>query len=299
MAVKAIMRMRLGIALGTLAAVILALLLASSSPPTTTLTYKHKSLDAWFYGSRTNFFQERTRRAAQEAFDALGTNACPFLLSKLRTARGSGPLYFKLYRSLPAWAQTRLPTAISGDDIKAIALDHLRRMNAMSADQVQTLADCIPELRNPRLRMSGLEVMLMKHQNHPAFLRLCRGLLDDKHPGIQLEAAVWLGQSALAADPAEPRLFPLLIAAFESQEGRKARLDVSSYTYQQWPPGSPRPRPLPFPSPAFVVPPDQALRDRIKKALDRLERYLTPEQKQRFRGAEQVEKDQARIGLSI
>jgi len=89
--------------------------------------------------------------------------------------------------------------------------------------------------------MSGFHFMRMKHQAHPAFLNLCRKLLNDEHPGIRLEAAVWLGKSALASDPAEPRLFPMLITALESKEKRKASLDLSGYFYEQWPPGTPKP----------------------------------------------------------
>ncbi len=82
-------------ALALVSIAILAALFVSSSPATSTVTYKNKPLDAWFYGSRTNFFHEATRQAAQEALDAVGTNACPFLLTKLRTARGNGFLYLQ------------------------------------------------------------------------------------------------------------------------------------------------------------------------------------------------------------
>ncbi len=274
---------------------ILASLFVAFSPAKSTVTYKNKPLDVWFYGSRTNFFREQTRRAAQEAFDALGTNACPFLLAKLETARGPGFLYFKLYRILPVWAQPRLPYPISGDDIKAIALQHIRQMNAISAEQVQTLADCVPRLRNPRLRMSGFQVMRMKHQAHPAFLQLCRKLLSDEHPGIQLEAAIWLGKSALASDPAEPRLFPILITALVTKEKRRPNLDLSGYTYEQWPPGAPKPLPMPLPPSlrAYTVPRDQTLKDGVEDALLRLKPYLTHEQKDRFRRAEQTQREQA------
>ena len=87
---------------------ILAALFVASTPAKSTVTYKSKPLEAWFYGSRTNFFAERTRRAAQEAFDATGTNAGAFLLSKLKTARGNNLLYCRLYGILPMWIQARL-----------------------------------------------------------------------------------------------------------------------------------------------------------------------------------------------
>jgi hypothetical protein len=281
-------------ALVLVSAVILAALFLASTPAKSTVTYMNKPLEAWFYGARTNFFAERTRRAAQEAFDATGTNADAFLLSKLKTARGNNPLYCRLYGILPTWVQARLPYAISGDDIKAIALQHLRQMTSLSGEQVQAMADCVPGFRNPRLRMSGFQTMRMKHQTDPAFLGLCRKLLNDEQPGIQLEAAVWLGQSALASDPGEPRLFPMLIAALESKEKRKASVDLYSYQYQQQPPGGSGRPSFVFPPSVHFTPPEDALQDQILTALYRLERYLTQEQKDRLRRAEQTAREQAK-----
>jgi hypothetical protein len=273
---------------------ILAALLVASTSAKSTVTYKNKTLEAWFYGSRTNFFAERTRRAAQEAFDATGTNAGVFLLSKLKTAHGNNPLYCRLYGILPVWVQPRLPYAISGDDIKAIALQHLGQMASLPGEQVQALADCVPTFRNPRLRMSGFQTMRMKYQAHPAFLGLCRKLLDDEQPGIQLEAAIWLGQSALASDPGEPRLFPMLIAGLESTEKRKASADLNGYFYRQQPPGGKGPPAFSFPPGVRSFPPEEWLRDEILRALYRIERYMTPEQKDRLRRAEQTAKEQAK-----
>src|SRR5437660_1433404 len=109
----------------------------------------------------------------------------PFLLSKLKEKRGNGAMYFNLYRAMPSQVQARLPYPISGDDIKATSLGHIQRMHSIPREQVQTLADCVPTFGNPRLRMMGFYVMLMKYQTHPAFLELCRELLNDPHPGIQ------------------------------------------------------------------------------------------------------------------
>jgi hypothetical protein len=278
----------------SLSAVILAALLLASSPPPQTLTYKNKSLEVWFYGARTNFFSERTRQAAQDAFDSFGMNAFPFLRAKLETARGNGPAYFKVYRALPPWVRARLPSPISGDDIKATALGHIYKMRSISDDQVQAFAECVPGFRNPRLRMHGFDYMLMKQQAHPAFLELCRKLMNDEHPGIQLKAAIYLGQSGLAADPREPRLFPMLVAALEDKEQRKACLDVSEYWYQQQPPGSKPPASLArFPQSPFVVPPDESLVREIETALERLRRYLTQAEKDRLDRARQAAKDKA------
>ncbi len=103
----------------------IALLFVSSSPEPSKVTYKGKSLQAWFYGSRRDFFSGQTRGLAEGAFDAVGTNAFPFLLSNLKSARGCGRLYWKVYHIMPAWFQTRLPYPISGDDIKAIAVNEI------------------------------------------------------------------------------------------------------------------------------------------------------------------------------
>jgi hypothetical protein len=88
-----------------------------------TVTYKGKSLAVLFYGNRRNFFEEPARRKAQEAIDALGTNAFPFLLSNLQQRPGNGALYFKFYRAMPKWLQAKLRYPISGDDIKFITFD--------------------------------------------------------------------------------------------------------------------------------------------------------------------------------
>jgi hypothetical protein len=142
--------------------------------------------------------------------------------------------------------------------------------------------------------MSGFQIMRRTHQTAPAFLGLCRKLLDDEQPGIQLEAAVCLGESALVSDPGEPRLFPILIAGLESTEKRKASADLNSYWYQQQPPGGTgRPFFAPPPSLQSKVQ-EEWRRDEILRPLYRLERYMTPEQKDRLRRAEQTAREQAK-----
>jgi hypothetical protein len=277
------------------ATALLTSFLVASSPAKQTITYKGRSLDAWFYGARTNFFHQQTRRAAREAFDALGMSACPFLLAKLQSGRGNGFLYFKLYRLLPKRLQCRLPYPLLGDDVKMIALQHLSEMTVSSEDQLYGLAECVPRLRNPRLRLAGFQVIRAKLQTDPVFLPLCRKLLEDEHPGIQLEAAIWLGQSGLSRDPAEPRLFPMLVTALESKEKRQPHVDLSGWRFEQWPPGSfplPARPPLPAPFRTVFLDEDEALCDQIIRALDRLERYLAPEQKDRLRRAEQAQREQ-------
>src|ERR1051325_3780819 len=81
------------------AAVLVAAFL-STTPARKPILYEGKALEAWFYGSRTNFFLGEIR-PAQKAFDSLGSNAFPFLLGNLKQARGDGTLYFNAYRALP------------------------------------------------------------------------------------------------------------------------------------------------------------------------------------------------------
>lgn len=89
-------------------AVILAVLFLKGSAPEV-VVYKGKTLEAWFYGSRRDFFGDRTRKPAQEAIDGLGTNAFPFLSNTLKHPKGSSGIYFKLYRAMPNQVQAKLP----------------------------------------------------------------------------------------------------------------------------------------------------------------------------------------------
>jgi hypothetical protein len=116
--------------------------------------YQGKPLEAWFFGSRTNFFSSNTRA---EAIQALGTNAFPFLLTKIKDPEGSTALYAKAYESMPGWFKSRFLYPISNDDTRAIALGGVRQIcDQLSPEQVRTLADCVPNLRNARLRMSAI-----------------------------------------------------------------------------------------------------------------------------------------------
>jgi hypothetical protein len=266
------------------AAAVLLILAQWSRSADNTLTYNGRSLDAWFYGSRTNFFHYQTGQAAQEALDALGTNAFPFLLTKLKGSRGNGPIYFRLYRSLPPQIQPHLPYPISSDDIKMVSLRHLEKLLRLDRDQVQALVDSIPGLANPRLRMAAVGVMSHRYETDPAYLRLSRRLLDDPHPGLQLEGAIAVAESSLIQDPHEPRLFPILLDALEHKQPRDAAVDISDYRYEQQPPGGSGRSPFPFTSP-FIVPPDQALRNRIELAAVRLELHLSRAEKDRLETA--------------
>jgi hypothetical protein len=270
-----------------LSAFILLGLVLTPGSQKTTITYRGKPLEVWFYGGRTNFFADTTRRTAQDAIDALGTNAFSFLFSNLKERRGSGNLYFRLYQIMPAWIRARLHYPILGDDIKAITLNHIGNMTAVPTPQIQYLADCIPSFDNPRLRSKAFYLVRTKHLPDPDFLNLCRKLLKDEHPGIRLEAAIYLAESALVSDPGEPGLFPILLTALESKSEREASLEIWGYSYRRQPPGGSGPF-KDFGPPGFrpdAKSQEQHLRERVEAAMYRLERHLDQEQKDRFRQA--------------
>jgi hypothetical protein len=248
------------------------------------LTYKGQPPEAWFYANRTGFFSESARKSRQKAIDELGTNAFPSLLSVLTEERGSGTIYFRVHRSLPRFAQSKLPYALLGDDIKLVALDHLGQMRSLTSEHVRSLAQCIPQIENPRVRMQALGLVLRKHQSNPVCLELCRELLNDPHPGIQLEAAIHLAQYGLQADPDEPRLFPLLMGAMDSKQRRQEAINIQSYTFREVPPGGTGNPFTNFP-PALarlVVDHDLMLRREIMRGLDRLQRHLSIAQQEQI-----------------
>jgi len=254
-------------------------LFSSRTRPLSGPLYKGKPLESWFYGARTNFFYKDTQDAAKEAFNAIGTEAFPFLLSNLKENQGAGTTYFQLYRALPQQVQKHLPHPILSDDIRSITWGHVRHMPRLPAEQVEALAGCVPNLTNPRLRAAGFETIRCNYETEPAFQYLCRALLVDPHPGIRLKAAVSLAASSIVSDPHEPRLFPILLEALENKEKRQLSLDIDGYTYRQVPPGGSRRSMSPFPGQ-----PDQDvyLRDNILDALHRLKRHLTQPQQARL-----------------
>ena len=126
------------------------------------------------------------------------------------------------------------------------------------------------------------------YQTKPVFLSLCRKLLHDKEAGVRLEAAVWVGQSALSSDPREPGLFPILIAGLESKEQRRACAELYTYVFGPVRPvGTGRASLLPrWPGGQFSA--EDLMQEEIERALARLERYLTPDQKDCLRRAKQT-----------
>jgi len=254
--------------------------------PSKNIMFRGKSLDAWFYGSRSNFFSQNVRDSAQNALIGVGSNAVPFLLSQFNPERASPTIYYRAYRVAPAGMKARLPYPIAADDIRAIVFGHLWQFRGrVSRDQLHYLADATANFENPRLRLRGLMFLTETYQIDSGFLRLCRRLLEDPEPAIQLQAAIPLAESAIRADPNDTRLAPILLAAFATKGVRDHWVDLNWYGFQQDPPGGAGGapamplRPIPV---GHVQDENEMLRIRIKTALIRLEPYLTAEQRARF-----------------
>ncbi len=250
---------------------------------TNSVIFRGKPLDAWFYGSRNDFFLKRVRDSAQEALNSVGTNAFPFLLAKLAAGQGTPAPYNRAYATMPHWLTTHLPYPLYSDDIRMICLDHLGKLhNRLPREQLRAIADLLPRWQNPRLRMQFLFFLRENYQIDAGFLWLCRKLLDDPKPAIRLEAAIPVAESAISTDPKEPRLADILLPAFERRDVRDQWFDLSWYGYKQYPPGGSLRPPAIWPPgvPSELLPDDdKILRNRIKIALIRLRPYLTQEQK--------------------
>jgi len=215
---------------------------------------------------------------AEEAFRALGTNAFPFLLSTLKHNRGNGALYEKAYRIMPAWMKNRLPYPLSSDVIKAITLDYLEGMaRNLGSEQLDAVADSVPSFHNPRLTMHFLSSRWLRemYEVAPRWPKLHRKLLNDDDPGIRLEAAMCLAESAFVSDPDKPRLFSILIAGLQGKADRKRNLEIGGhYHFRQPPPGGL--------GELVSQHEDKALQTRIWSALERLKPCLTPEENARL-----------------
>ena len=248
--------------------------------------YKGKTLDAWFFGNRTNFLSQTTREAAQAALDGVGTNAFPFLLHKISNPHGSPVVYLRAWLILPPSLKRRFRRPLGDDDIRSIALGHLWKYpERFSQSQLHAFAALVPRLQNPRVRMYALTFLRSKYGADPEFTKLCQRLLDDPNPAIRIEAAIPLSEAAIVSDPREPRLPLILLPAFEQKSIRDEYVELNSYTYGTYPPGtSPLPRARLFPRSSSFPVADQAefLKRRIEVALIRLEPYLTPQQLSRF-----------------
>jgi hypothetical protein len=251
------------------------------------VTYEGKSLEQWFYGGRTNFLVDDKERV--NALKAVGTNAFEFLLSNLRERRGNSLVYFKLHGMLPRWTQRRLPYPISEDDIKAISINYLFKLKDVPGAEFGALAECTPSFSNPRLRLFSLGHFLVELRGDPAFLPLCRKLLNDNNSAVRLDAAICVADSESKSDLTDSRLFPILIEGLQNKALRDANLDLCTYYFGQPPGGSGMGR---FPSMSSNVPDqDKFLQKRIIRALDGIwyRGYLRPEQKELLK---RVEKEQ-------
>jgi hypothetical protein len=262
-------------------------ILYSRGPHRSGVTYEGKSLEQWFYAGRTNFLAEDKQRLS--AFRAVGTNAFAFLISNLRERKGNSLAYFKLYKILPRWTQRRMPYPISEDAIKAISINYLFKLKDVPGAEFGALAECTPSFSNPRLRLFSLGHFLVELRGDPAFLPLCRKLLNDNNSAVRLDAAICLADSESKSDLTDSRLFPILIEGLQNKALRDANLDLCGYYFGQPPGGSGMGR---FPSMSSNVPEqDKFLQKRINGALNQLwyRGYLRPEQKELLK---RLEKEQ-------
>ncbi len=249
------------------------------------ITYKGKPVSKWFCDQRKDFFNQTTRDAADDAFKALGTNALPFLLSNLKN-RGSSVLYFKLYQVVPSRVQAKLPYPILRDDLQMITLAHLSKMKSMSPEWLAALAKQVPNLKNPRVRHCGLMTVqrLSGSRKEPAFINLCKDLLDDRHFGVQLRAAELLAD----LDQKERRGLPILLGALEDKEKLNSSRSISMYRYRQPPDGSGSPPVTPFTGQT----PSDLVRFERRMVLDSLEK-LKPHLDQQQRKLVREHEDEA------
>jgi hypothetical protein len=242
------------------------------------VTYEGKSLEQWFYRGRTNFLTDDKERI--NALKAMGTNTFAFLLSNLRERRGNSLVYFKLYRMLPRLTQRRLPYPISEDDIRAISINYLFKLQDLPGAEFGSVAECTPNFGSPRLRLFSLGHFIVERQGDPAFLPLCRKLLNDNNSAVRLDAALCVANSESKSDLTDPRLFPILIDGLQNKALRDADLDLRMYTFGQPPGGSGMRR---FPSmPSNMPDEDKFTQKRIIRALEGIwfRGYLTSEQKE-------------------
>jgi len=259
---------------GAIVAMVSGLKEASKEP-----TYKDKPVSKWFCDQRKDFLSKTTRDAADDAFNALGTNALPFLLSNLKN-RGSTVLYFRLYGAVPSRVQAWLPYPILGDDMKMITLNHLSKMRDMPPEWLAALAKLVPDLKNPRVRQRGLITVqiLAQGRRDTSLISLCKDLLDDSNFGVRLRAAILLAE----LEPGETGSFPILIGALEDKEKLNSRRAISSYRYRQPPSGAGPPTKL-FPSGLTPNDLEKAERRQVIGALERLMPKLDEQQKKLVR----------------
>jgi len=240
--------------------------------------YRGKSLPEWLYGQRRDFFYQTRSEAADEAFKTLGTNGLRFLISALKE-RGNSGLYFKLYRTVPPPIQPLLRYPISADDIQMMALEHLYRMpnipKTIPEEWLARLAKQVPDLSNPRVRLTGLHTLyhLTRYEREP-LVNLCKHLLDNPHFGIRLQAAFYLAEMGIK----EPRSVPILLAALGDKEKLKAIQSINSYAYGQ-PPGGSGNAALPFLPGQNLADFQEMERQRVLSALEFLDAPLDRQQK--------------------
>jgi hypothetical protein len=201
------------------------------------ITYQNQSLAQWFYAGRTNFHLEKTSNEADVAFQAVGTNALPFLLANLE-ARGDSALYFRLYGSAPRRIQSVLHYPISAEDIQMRVFRHLTTYKKLPEASLEALVKKVPELKHPLVRISGLTTVyrLTEHRTPEPFILLSERLLADGNFGVRLQAALGLVEKDAKGKHANAA--PVLLSALEHEAELDYYLNHKAFYFRE-PPGSP------------------------------------------------------------
>lgn len=179
----------------------------------------------------------QSRRAtAEEAMNALGTNALPFLLRNLNRS-GNSSLYFNFYRALPTRIQAHLQYPISGDDVHYFSLNYLSKLGQLPEPTLASLAQLIPQLPDPHVRLHGLTIFVKiteTQEGREHLVHLCRSLLDDAEPGICFQAAIRMAK----LDVRDERCISVLRSGLADNGVLKASVSLQTYLYGQPPGGS-------------------------------------------------------------
>jgi len=200
------------------------------------VSYKDKPISKWFYGERRDFLLKSTRERAEEAINALGTNALPFLVRNLNRS-GNSSLYFNFYRALPTRIQARLQYPISGDDVHYFSLNYLSKLGPLPEPTLASLAQLIPQLPDPRIRLHGLTTLVKiteTQEGREHLVRLCKSLLDDAEPGIRFHAAIRMAKLGVR----DARCISVLRSGLADDGVLKASVSLQPYRFGQPPGGS-------------------------------------------------------------
>jgi hypothetical protein len=156
-------------------------------------------------------------KAAQVAFDAMGTNCVPYLVDKVRTEETIvHRAYSKICSKLPSMAQKILKRPSNPSDDQKIALWHLRNMVSRLDYMASDLMAIVPRIRDDRVReqaydtIDHLAVRLRDVEKKKAYFL---SFLGDRDFRIQLNSAIMLSR----VDRSCTSGIPILISALTNK----------------------------------------------------------------------------------